>query len=519
MTISGQTTKNGPEAVSERDWLIWPVYLLLALLFVYSHSGVAIGQFSGEDEVLRMRTSLYIINSLQHPYNLMAHKDTIYNLSTVNQPPLRFLVITVGLLFLPMSEFALRFGAMLFSGLMVYLTLRLGTELGGRTVGLCSAFFVAASGVFNWTSMAFSWSVIVCCFLQMSRIFNRGSYHASHPRFYKDYLLINLLIFTAFLINTGVATVFAGCVLWHLVGNRRQGLKVLAFILSPGLLYALYYLYFFVFVPFAIGDFDGTFVVYGQLKQTLYRSGGAHLNYESFFNNLKELNAYYLPFVSWILLICSLVQLFLRKRPEFIAFSLYALIWSFYLANSTGQYFLLFYTALVPFGIWCLHERLKGKRLIYLTVGLCVLMMVWNYFLFLKPYKPQTYPKWLIDTAWAKTTRRHNIRRPYRQMGRDLDQVLSKDGKFLHDLSGCFTAYYYTDSGPSYPHSKFAGALGRGQNDTVYDEDRGCYIWRPMAGSKVQAIVSQKKLCDDQVRLVKEYELTGIRLYEVTPKP
>ena len=500
-------------------WPTWPLYLLLVLLFVYANSAVAVGQFSGEDEILQMRTSLHIVNSLMHPASLAQHKDTIYSLSTSSHPPLRFFMSALGLALLPMSEFALRFGAIWLSGLMVYLVLRLGAELGGKTVGLCAAFMVVCSGVFNWTSMAFGWSGIVCCLLQVSRIFNKGSFRAGHADFKKDYLYINLLLFIGFLINTGVVSVFAGCMLWYLVGNRKQSIATLIFIISPGLVYAGYYAYFFVLVPLALGGFDGTFVIFGQLRQNLVRSGWAHLNYDSFLENLEAINAYYLPYFSWLLLGGIVVQLYRRKRPEFIAYGLNALLWCFYLAGGTGQYFVLLFTALLPFGVWLMAERLGGRRLVWFTAGVCGLMLIWNWFVFIKVYQPLQYPHSLTDRLFAAPTRKHNVVYPYAQAGEELDRIFDKKpGLFVHDLGGSFHTYYYTDRGPSQPHSRFGGALGDSENQVRRDTMRGCFIWTPKPGSKTRAIVSRRQLCPDRVEQVKSYEQAGLWVYRTLPE-
>jgi 4-amino-4-deoxy-L-arabinose transferase-like glycosyltransferase len=478
------------------------------MVTAYSNLSVYKGQFTGEDEPFQWIAVTNLIHTLRNG-NLM---ESVYILATQDQPPLRYILSIPGILIWPHSEIGLRLIAIIFSFIMTYQIYRLGTEIGGESVGVLSSLLIAASGVYNWTSMAFGWSIIVTCMILVTRMLCTGSLNFESGDGKKKYALSNLLIIVMFLINTGNILFFITLSLIALWENRKRINLWLLHTIPAGLFYALYYLFFFFY---AVSLWSPTGKPIGQLAHNLARAGGVSAGGLSpLIDNLKGINAYFFPYLSWIVLVALLWTLAVNQKKVFVWFSLYIFSWSFLLSISTAQYFLLFFIALMPFGIKALFELVKPYQF-KLGGAICFcLILMWNQTLFINHYgsNDPNYPYSYLKYGMAAISRQHNIYEPYSSISSDLRRLLKYKNGFVSDLSGSFAIFYYRKDMVEIGSAGFMGILGSKNFRLIYNHAKLCF--QPAWDSAFMTVVlTTHIICPQNIDQVYAYPRSKIRIY------
>jgi hypothetical protein len=137
----------------------------------------------------------------------------------------------------------------------------------------------------------------------------------------------------------------------------------------------------------------------------------------------------------------------------------------------------------------------------------------WNFALFIRPYGAADYPE--RPWRWGLAVRGypHNVLDPYRQVGRDLDQLLGSQDRFLDDMDGSFSVFYYKDQANEYQHTRRAGTLGTPPYSVEWDARQGCCRLLFDSDNGVRAVVTRRTLCPSQVESQIDYPGSRIRLY------
>lgn len=498
------------------------VYFALLGLVCFSNLPLVYGQFFGEDEASQFWVSMRVLDALSNWQGCTSVNAIGVALSSTDHPPLRYILSVPGIVLFPYSEFGLRFSSILFSLLMTYQLVKLGTALGGDRVGLASGFCVACSGVYNWTSMAFGWSVTVTVLVIAIQHLRTATLDLSQKQERRMFCEIAGLLFIAFLINTGNILFFVSFCLIYLCANYRRMWLLMSCILAPTLLYVAYYAYYFVLFPWLLAQRQGTAVApVGQLAHMISRSERSHLNITSFIENVQGINAYLLPGLGWILVGAAWYALLRREWRVLLFVAPFAVAWSFYFIRSTQQYFLLVCIAILPFGIAWFAQRVTSRQFAAGVAVLCVGLLVWNMILFIRPYAENEYPHWLLDQTFSLADRYHNIGVPYTAIGQDIDALLSPTGMFIHRLGGSFTDFYYRDDPSSITHTRYAGALDSAAFPIVANPAEPCVrldnVHRD--ASNVEIVVGRFVLCPDTVRETRTYAGSPIKLYVLASSP
>jgi hypothetical protein len=168
---------------------------------------------------------------------------------------------------------------------------------------------------------------------------------------------------------------------------------------------------------------------------------------------------------------------------------------------------LLVFVVIVPFGVKFLYDLLGRRALIVGTVILAILMALWNYQIYLKPYGSDDplYPTSLIALGNAGVSRVHNITEPYEKIGEDIDELLGEGETFVHDLAGSFTMYYYRSA-------SYAGQFGSTSYPYELDSAENCYR-RGKGFENVRIIVTMKEICTSEVQEHLTYPDSKIHLF------
>jgi hypothetical protein len=488
-------------------------YSILFAIAAFSQTPLVRGQFFGEDEPMQLFTCQRVIRAFSDWEGVQSLFKAGWAISSEYHPPLRFLLSLPGVLLFPGTEFGLRFGAIIVSLVMTYQIVQLGNELGGKRVGCASGFLVASSSVYNWTSMAFGWSVIVTALVACIRILRGSTLDLRGPQERVRFRKVNALVILAFLTNTGAILFFGATGLIYLYANRKR-FFVLVKAAAPFVgFYALYYLYYFYVVPKLAYRTLGITTPFGQLYQNLARSREAHLNLASLWENFRAINGYFLPYLGLLLLGACYLDLFRRERRTLAWIAPYVLAWSFYLSGGTHQYFLLASIAILPFGIRALADHLP-KRMFAVTVAtLSLLFLAWNYFIFIRPYRELDFPSAALARGNADLGRQHNIVLPYREIGADAKRLLGTGERYAHDISGAFSLFYLKDHPSEYADSRYAGALNNEGRKLEWDAHASCYRIFQSENAPVRIAITAKAICTDQIDRTVDYAGSAIKLY------
>ena len=478
---------------------------VLIVVVILSNGPLYEGQFYGEDETGQMISTYYLGKAIT---NLSLH-DLFFVTAKQYHPPLRYWLSIPGVFIFPKSELGVRIVPILFSFAMIVALFQFGKQIGTPGVGFFSSLIIASSAVFNLSSMAFSHSLIVWMLLLCSMKLTRANFDLKLATERRDYRWIHAFLIICFLTNTGTILFFATTTLLYFVKNPKDFWLQFRVTLPFGAFYVLYYLFFLVAVPHIVEIKTGAVEPLGQLYQNLSRKAFTTLNYASLIDNLKGINAYILPFVSWAMFIAALYSMMKYKWELLLWLSLYTLFWSFVMTNLTHQYFIIVFIVITPFFVKFLFDSLGYKYASAVLLLLSLLVFGWNYTLFIKKYQGENdplYPKRVQSLMYTSISRQHNIERPYRQLGRDIDQRLKGSNTlFQHNISGAFTSFYFTDS--LYSNSRYAGSP-----DVQQPSQCPCLV---PSSADISLIVSEDSVCEGIVRNVINYPNTRIKLYEV----
>jgi len=408
--------------------------LVLGLLFIASHASLFYGQFTGEDEALQWHACRRIIMAFSEHGPIQALRAIANILLTEYHPPLRYLLSLPGVWFIPRLEVGTRLGAILGSAWMTFLLSRIALKLGGARAAWITAFVVAASGVYVWTSMAFAWgwlTALVCAAVLL--LWEPETLDLSRPGAMPRLWLAFCCLFGAYLVNSGAILFSVGLVLLLLSRHYRRLPQLILLGLPVAFMYGLYWAVFFLLPEHP-----------GQLAQTARRFGMGGWNLNALVENLRGWNAYGFPLVFNLLWMAGLVVCFQQRRHLLWILLPFSLAWSFWLQGQSHQYFLLGTLPLLPWGLHAARHLLRGTlRPAFLIVA----VYVWNLSLFQIPYpaklgRIEAARPWIaIGLGYAG--RWHNAREPWRKIARDLEAAVARGESWWSDLNGPFGIFYF----------------------------------------------------------------------------
>ena len=487
--------------------------LFVLLLAAASQWPLFGGQFDGEDEAIQhhaVNRVLLAVENWRVPESLV---EIVGILSLDPHPPLRHLLSLPGVALFPGTELGLRLGAIIVSLGMTWAAMSWGETLRGRAGRWIAGLFLATSGIYNWTSMAFGWSVIGTCVLVMFIQLWGASYDLDDPASRRLFHRMNLLCIVMFLTNTGCILFTVGLGLLYLRHNPL--LRVVRASLRHVAFYAAYYLYFLVVAPAIYERLTGRHARVGQLRQNLGRAGETGLGLGALYANLAGLNAYLLPFVGGLLLGLGTYAIWRTRKDLLLVVGPYAVAWSVFLQHGSQQYFLLATLPLTIAGAVILFTHSGRSRVVRIAtalgfVALLCSQVLWNWHAFIRPYTETTYPWASLRRVYARAERVHNIVQPYPELARDLERLLKPNERIVSEVSGGFFMFYYKDDSRRMYHSRFLRQLS---DADFRPTPAGCVVLSAPADPSVRVVLSKRELCPDEYRARHQYPGSLINLY------
>lgn len=430
------------------------ILLLVALVAAGVAAPVLTAQFYGEDEVGVYITGNWLVEAIRAGDVVQVARILVGSY----HPPGRFLLAAAGFFLFGPSPWALRLPAVAIWAAVCVLTADITRRLTSSAwAGLIAGLLVAASGLFSLEALGFghgaaTFWVMLFIWLKIrhpiwdvqSRLTRRQYVQGG------SILALGFLWFTSLLPLVGMYHLH-----YFIQAVRQKNVETFQryVILSLPFVgfYAAYYL-IFLGVPWYAIEQGWRDRPVGQLHQNLARSGSARLNVESFMENLKGLNWYHVPFVSWSLLAVGAVHQWQIARPLAWMLTPYALIFSFYIMDNTLQHFLSYYIWLLPWAIaalWRWGAR-RGRdwqsAIILLLTATLIGTFVFGYEANMRRYTEETYPYELAPMVFGAGKWRTNLVRPLPQMTADLARLLGPYDAWTVTIDGALPLYYFPDA-------------------------------------------------------------------------
>jgi 4-amino-4-deoxy-L-arabinose transferase-like glycosyltransferase len=498
-------------ALSKNQQMVIVMILVGVIAFMVG-SNILDAFFSGEDEAMYIRlcgaVSEYIRRGdLRNVYFALLYHD---------HPPLPILMVTPFIYLMGYNEAALRMPSVLLWVVSCLVAARVGYRLGGVRVGFLSGIFLAVSGIFDILALGFGEAAeVLFVLLFVGVLLDNFEWNLDTPPAQKKYLWGGIYLAAGYLFYSSTLPVI---VAYHLIFgfkmlkaefNLTTFWRYVQFTVPFAGFYLIYNAIFLGIPAYDVYVFG--FAPYGQLRQNLGRAG-ASLNIDSMFVNLRVMNAYVLPFISWIILAFGMYAQLRKNVYLFVILAGYGAIWSFYLQGNTGQHFLAYFCWAVPFGIAYIDQLFrKRNNYVFSTIWLAILglMVAWTYAIHLKTYTYDSYPRDLVSAVWGENLGWiNNIYRPLRKIVGTLNDNLGSNGKYLSLVDGALTLYYYPDESRS---------LDGTSHLKIRQDKNGRCFWLPadvIKANKLRAVVSyvNQDICPELVEVVNQYPGSNLQL-------
>ena len=479
----------------------WKYVLLGIYLVSFSVASLIFSaQFHGEDELGVYITASWLVE-------LIVQGDLFSFLRILvgsYHPPGRFLLAVVSFILLGPSAFALRLPAVLIWAATCVLAADTARRLSGRVAGLIVGILLSVSGLYALQALGFGHGVLtfwVMLFVWFKVRTPTWSLVSKTAR--RDYVIGGVILGLGFLWFTSLLPIAGMYHLYYAYKAVREKVVGRYLLITAGF-FAFYAIYYAIFlgIPWYAVEAGIRQRPVGQLYQNLVRSGEARVNVESFVENLKGINWYHVPFISWVLLVAGIFWQWRCGREFLIILGPYALIFSFYLIGNTAQHFLSYYIWMVPFAIAGLWQfaHLRGQdwrgAMASFLIAICIASGLFGYVANTRRYTETDYPTWLQQSFFASGKWRTNLVRPLPQIAEDLSVVLGPEDLWTVTIDGPLSMYYFVDD-------RFA--------ETVFEDHvfngRSCLAL--VSDVNVAAIVrssTQAPLCDKDYVSLTAYE-------------
>lgn len=416
------------------------ITLITACVAALFASFIFTAQFHGEDELGVYVTADQLAQAFKtHDWFTIARV-----LVGSYHPPGRFLLATASFLIFNPSPFALRLPTFVIWVAACVLAADIAQRLTGAKAGLITGVLLGASGLFNLEALGFGHGVLTFWVMLFIWLYLKNP---------KQYLLGGIILAVGFLWFTSLLPIIG---MYHLYyawrAIKEKTIKRYIVLTLPFVVfYVLYYL-IFLGVPYYAWMHGIRSRPVGQLHQNLARAGSSQINLISFIENLKGLNWYHLPFISWLFLLAGLVWQWRQRRQLFWILTPYGLLFSFYIMDNSLQHFLSYYIWLLPFGVAAIwqwgsmqSQDWQGAILI-LLIASCVGAAAFGYIANMRRYNEVTYPYTLEAAVFGSGKWRTNLIRPLPQIAADLAQHLGPADQWTVTIDGTLPMFYFPDS-------------------------------------------------------------------------
>jgi MFS family permease len=180
------------------------------------------------------------------------------------------------------------------------------------------------------------------------------------------------------------------------------------------------------------------------------RFGTSKLNISSLVENLKSINAYFFPFVSWGLFGVACLQLNRLSVRSTCIFLPYLFMINFYLRNMTGTHFIPVFVTFIPFSFIWMYKKYERRPFIVPVASFAILCVVffWGKVLHMNKYRYGDYPRHLVEKTFSKTYWNFNITIPSEEIDDLLEETVKlKYKNLICDMSSAAKRYYFKRSG------------------------------------------------------------------------
>jgi|GEM_PF-6205946 len=473
------------------------IVIILSSIFAFS---VAFTQFRGESEMQNLNSVNDLLNSLKS-FNIV---DFFKILISQYHPPARYIISLPFVCIFGPLEFSLRLANILFWIGVSIIAFFIGEKLLDTWCGFFSGLLIGTAGLFGIEAIGSTHGYLTFwIMLLILHILKNPSFSLKTKNDRKNFFIGNLFLSIGFLGFTSIIPIiFTYNLIYFYYAVKERPITVKHFILYliPFIIFYITYYFIFLGIPYYFYKNNLLDNYVGQLYQNIYRKSSSQLNIHSFISNLKGINGYFFPFLSWLILVIGSIYLFKTNKHIYLMIIGYAILFSFYIYGNTSNHFLSYFIWIIPMSTAFIITYIKKYSIILLSI-LMVLVISWSIIIHVIRYKEKTYPHFLLTYTYSETFRINNIVRPVRQIADDLKKYLDKDEYYLCLTDGAIIFY--------------AKDINYKDNSEIFLTENKCYKFYDNKSTKYirAAVINEDDFfCDDLIEKQINYEKSYLKL-------
>ena len=380
-------------------------------------------------------------------------------------PPGRNLFPLLSIKILGLNLTSLRFPYYILWIITCVLGVLITKRFSSKTYAYICGCLLAGSGLFHVQVMALSHGVVSFIIMLLIYLITKNKQFLSQKFSTKEFILLSIILFIGFLFfNTIILiTMMVHFIqLFLILKSNEIRLNITKFFIISFFITCVYLIYFCVFlglpmlmvnspdfliflkINFGIYDFGNwKGEDFGQYHQYLVRSNTAKINISSLISNIQYLNWHFFPFLSLLIVPCSIFILCKRKKKVLILLLPYFVIMNFYMVGNTGQHFASVFICLIPF--FCIYmSRIainnSYKKIINVIIIFTVIpFTIWAH---LTPYNEINYPYRAISNIFGAEKWPPNLHRPLEKISKSINKRLVSKDHIAYTIDGAISLYY-----------------------------------------------------------------------------
>lgn len=306
-----------------------------------------------QDEYMQQQVAVAHIRNIK-TWTQKSLKEFVADIHVPHHPPARYFGSVLGIVIFGNTPFGLRAFALVGHIAMILIAAWFAFRLTKNwSSAVLTVWILSLSNISYWTLKAFGWGWLASFMMLATMIFSHADLDLRKSGATKDYILIQIFLCAAFLINMGAAIFIAVVHLYYLACSWRKPQRILAYGALTAVAYCIYLSMMFWILPAWTGWYSGTLL---HIQQRL-GSAATQTHPRDTILQLMTVYGYTWP----IIVLLSIVAGVRNYRREMCLIGSYGLCWAFLMSGMTGQYVILAVGMCVPIASWTLIQGMRGR--------------------------------------------------------------------------------------------------------------------------------------------------------------
>lgn len=438
-----------------------PIMFVLLLAALLPLNAIIDPQLLGEDEALTYLVSTNILNHISN-LNLNGFLSEIIK---DWHPPGRNLFPLLSIKILGFNLTSIRIPYYILWIVTCVLGVLITKRFSSNTYAYICGCLLAGSGLFHLQVLALSHGFVSFIIMLSVYLITKNKQFLSEDFSPNKFIILSIILFVGFLFfNTVILiTMMVYFIQLFLILKSDQiRINITKFFIISFFVTCFYLIYFCIFLGFPMlmvnsldfliflkdnfgihdfGNWKGE--NFGQYHQYLVRSSTAKVNITSLISNIQYLNWHFFPFLSVLVIPCSIFALYKDFKKILILIFPYLIITNFYMIGNTGQHFASLFICLIPF--FCIYMSKitinnSYKKIINIIIFLTVIpYTLWAH---VTPYNVINYPYKVISSVFGAEKWPPNLHRPLERISKTIKKRLTSNDHIAYSIDGAISLYY-----------------------------------------------------------------------------